>query len=198
MSDRRISSLSPAFQPYVLELMTKLTEAFEPDGLVPYITDGKRTLSEQKELYGKGRTVLQLRKAGFTNDEAIRYSKSKVRVVTWTMDSYHLQGLAIDIAFLDKKAGKLTYNANWRKVGDIVKSMGLTWGGTWKTPDRPHIQLDQKPMESHMDTEALWEHDAKEWAQGHGVIENWDNPRKPMTRYEIAATLMKFKNKFIL
>jgi len=194
--DRRISSLAPDFQPYVLELVKRLKDAFKDDGLAPFITDGKRTLSEQKRLYGKGRSAGQLIKAGYDKDEAMKYANSTAKVVTWTLDSFHLKGLAIDVAWLDKKTGKLTYNANWSKMGEIVKEMNLTWGGLWKTPDKPHVQLDQVPMETQPNKEALWESDARKWAQENKVIENWNDPRKPMNRYEIAATLMKFKTRF--
>ena len=83
--------------------------------------------------------------------------------------------IAIDVAWLDKKTGKLTYNANWSKMGEIVKEMNLTWGGLWKTPDKPHVQLDQVPMETQPNKEALWESDARKWAQENKVIEKWTN-----------------------
>lgn len=28
----------------------------------------------------------------------------------------------------------------WEKIGDIGEALGLSWGGRWKWPDRPHFE----------------------------------------------------------
>ena len=171
MSDK-ILQLDTRFQPLAHELLLRLVEAYRPDGYIPLITDARRSLAKQKELYGKGRTVVQLQATkSYTAEESRKYAKPKEKKVTWTLDSYHIRGLAVDIAFTDKK-GKLTYNVDWSKYGKICKDLGLEWGGTWKkTPDKPHAQLNVKPMEAP-DIPAIepWRSDVRRLAQERGIV----------------------------
>lgn len=111
------------------------------------ITQGLRTLDEQKRLYGKGRTPAQCRAAGVPES----YARPGEKQVTWTLKSNHLSGNAIDVApFV---AGKLEYDDSgklglWPKIAkafkDAAKELGVSieWGGDWtKTKDRPHFEL---------------------------------------------------------
>lgn len=59
--------------------------------------------------------------------------------------SYHNWRLAVDIVPLDEK-GNLSWpsvsNPIWQQLGAIGKSLGLEWGGSWKSfVDMPHYQL---------------------------------------------------------
>lgn len=111
------------------------------------ITQGKRTLDEQKRLYGKGRTAAQCRAKGVPAE----YARPQDQVVTWTLNSNHLSGNAIDVApYIN---GKLEYDDNgklglWPKIAkafkDAARELGVSieWGGDWtKTKDRPHFEL---------------------------------------------------------
>jgi peptidoglycan L-alanyl-D-glutamate endopeptidase CwlK len=58
----------------------------------------------------------------------------------------HLQGLAADSAFL--YGGKLVLSdkdpyakKGYEYFGEIAKSVGLAWGGDWKTPEWGHAEL---------------------------------------------------------
>lgn len=83
------------------------------------ITSGRRTQEEQDRLYSQGRTA-------------------PGKIVTWTRKSNHITGKAFDVAFV----GKDPYpkNFDWKILGDIGKSVGLKWGGDWKTKDNPHFE----------------------------------------------------------
>ena len=64
--------------------------------------------------------------------------------ITWTLDSKHLQGLAIDL--VPSRDGKtFWWNAPkevWDRMGTIGKQCGLKWGGDWKgRADTPHFEL---------------------------------------------------------
>lgn len=84
------------------------------------ITSGRRTQEEQDKLYAQGRTT-------------------PGPIVTWTRNSNHISGKAFDIAF----SGKDPYpkNFNWEILGKLGESVGLKWGGRWKTPDNPHFEI---------------------------------------------------------
>ena len=111
------------------------------------ITQGKRTLDEQKRLYGKGRSAAQCRAAGVPE----AYAKPNEAKVTWTLNSNHISGNAIDVApYIN---GKLEYDDNgklglWPKIAKAFKDaapeldVSIEWGGDWtKTKDRPHFEL---------------------------------------------------------
>jgi peptidoglycan L-alanyl-D-glutamate endopeptidase CwlK len=86
------------------------------------ITDGKRTLAEQRAFVAKG--------------------------VSKTMKSKHLLGRALD--FVPIVAGKVTWNPApfkqlapaWKQAAKEV-GVKITWGGDWRRfVDMPHIELD--------------------------------------------------------
>ena len=121
MASRKISDLDSRIQGLVKQLLDKFNSLNGNDGWIAFITDGKRTQAEQNELYAQGRT-----KPG--------------PIVTWTLKSNHVLGLAVDIAF--QKAGKLSYaQTYYDKLVPIAKGLGFDWGGDWKIiKDTPHFE----------------------------------------------------------
>ena len=101
------------------------------------VTEGLRTLARQKDLYAQGRT-----KPG--------------PVVTWTLKSKHIDGLAVDLVpFNDGKpdwtAGK-NFDEIAKAMHDAAEELGvqITWGADWDRDgnprergesDSPHFQL---------------------------------------------------------
>ena len=84
------------------------------------ITSGLRTQAEQNTLYAQGRTA-------------------PGKIVTWTTNSKHIGGNAIDICF----NGNNPYptNFNWEKLGVIGEELGLRWGGRFKAKDNVHFEI---------------------------------------------------------
>jgi len=83
-----------------------------------------RTVKEQNALYAQGRT---------TPGEIVTHARGGY--------SMHHYGVAFDICPLVN--GKLDWNniPLFEKIGPIGESIGLEWGGHWKTIiDRPHYQ----------------------------------------------------------
>ena len=100
------------------------------EGITILVTQAVRTWKEQDKLYAKGRTVPPIgKKHRVTNAKGGH--------------SFHNFGLAFDIVVLNS-AGKPdwdTSNPAWKRAGQIGKSVGLEWGGTWsKFKDLPHFQ----------------------------------------------------------
>lgn len=70
------------------------------------------------------------------------------RGVSWTLNSKHLTGNAIDVvpyAVFDAAGpDKLNWDGSdpvWQRLGEIGEACGLTWGGRWtKTPDYGHFE----------------------------------------------------------
>jgi peptidoglycan L-alanyl-D-glutamate endopeptidase CwlK len=108
--------LHPRLQAIAAELLEKCKTA----GYAVAITSTLRTAAEQDELY----------KAG----------KSKAKGTDY--QSGHQWGVAMDFCQNVKGAN---YPANsrpfWAGVGRLAETLGLRWGGTFKSPDRPHLEI---------------------------------------------------------
>jgi len=113
--------------PRLQELAKKLVEECNQQGLKIKIGETLRTKAEQDALYAQGRT-----KPGsiVTNAPGKSYS------------SYHQWGTAFDFFRNDGKGAYYDNDGFFAKVGQIGVSIGLEWGGNWKSiQDRPHFQL---------------------------------------------------------
>ena len=120
---RDISQLHPDLQVKVAQLQ-RLCEA---KGLKIGIGECVRTVAEQDALYAQGRT-----KPGkvVTNAKGSTYS------------SMHQWGVAFDFYRNDGKGAYEDSDGFFSKVGQIGQSLGLEWGGSWKSIiDKPHFQL---------------------------------------------------------
>ena len=100
-----------------IELIARLVEA----GIAVMIIDTLRTPQEQAENVRHG--------------------------VSWTQNSKHLKGLAIDVAPYDiyqlHGPDKLKWDSNdpaWQKMGEIGERLGLVWGGRWTHKDMAHFE----------------------------------------------------------
>lgn len=113
--------------PRLIELSQKLISACKGQGLIIGIGESFRTKEEQDALYAKGRTAPG---SVVTNAKGSSYS------------SHHQWGTAFDIYRSDGKGVYTDSDGFFEKVGKIGKSIGLEWGGDWKSPvDKPHFQL---------------------------------------------------------
>ncbi len=126
MPSRKIEDLTPATQEKYRAFASKMAEE-----KIPFIvTCTYRSQAEQNDLFAQGRT-----KPG--------------PIVTWTTLSKHTDRIAFDICINRDGAAcwdvKVDVNKDgipdYEEAGKIGESVGLTWGGRWKTPDRPHFQL---------------------------------------------------------
>lgn len=125
-----VTQLHPTLQKKIKELKKLCAD----NGITIRITECLRTVSEQDALYAKGRT-----KPGskVTNCQGKSYS------------SMHQWGVAFDYV-IDQdtdKDGDVDINDLYcakliNVVGKIGESIGLEWGGSWKSiVDKPHFQL---------------------------------------------------------
>lgn len=128
---RNVKDLHPLLQSKVDELINLC----KSHGIEIGISECYRTVAEQDALYAKGRTV-----PGSIVTNARGYSYSSMHQWGVAFDFY----LKMDV----NKNGKTTddaYNNStglFNKVGQLGKSIGLEWGGDWKSiKDLPHFQL---------------------------------------------------------
>lgn len=105
----------------------QLIEECEKQGLKIKIGETLRTKEEQDALYAQGRTQPG---SIVTNAPGSSYS------------SYHQWGTAFDFYRNDGKGAYYDKDGFFAKVGVIGVSIGLEWGGNWKSiVDKPHFQL---------------------------------------------------------
>lgn len=127
MTDK-LEGVHPKLRGVVLRILSVMSDLGHP----MLVTDGVRTLEQQKALYAKGRTA-----PGpiVTNaDGELKRSNHQA----------HADGLghAVDCCFLVNGQPSWDGAHPWRLYGEIAKVLGCRWGGEFKTiVDRPHIEL---------------------------------------------------------
>lgn len=113
--------------PNLREKVEELKSLCRQNGLLIGIGECVRTVEEQDALYAKGRT---------TSGKIVTNARGS------TFSSMHQWGVAFDFYRND---GCGAYNESggfFERVGKLGKSIGLEWGGDWKSPvDKPHFQL---------------------------------------------------------
>ncbi len=112
-----IELLTPEMQKRVRVFLQKAAEA----GMHVRVFESLRTRERQAWLYGQGRTAWQCLKAGLRLSS---WANPTGKVVTWTMQSKHLEGKAIDMVFIDAQ-GNSTWTGDWDKLISIGKQAGL-------------------------------------------------------------------------
>lgn len=122
---RNINALHPELQQKIAELRSLC----EKKGLKIGISECLRSVAEQDALYAKGRTAPGPR---VTNAKGSTYS------------SQHQWGIAADFYRNDGKGAFNEEGNFFYRVGALARSVGLGWGGDWKSPvDKPHLYLPQ-------------------------------------------------------
>ncbi|MFR4986124.1 MAG: M15 family metallopeptidase [Lachnospirales bacterium] len=113
--------------PEVQDIIPKFLEECKKQGLIVKVTDTLRTREEQNKLYAKGRT-----------------EPGNIVTNAKYPESNHNWGMAFDICRDDGKGAYYDADDWFKKVGQVGKKVGLTWGGDWKTfPDKPHFELNK-------------------------------------------------------
>lgn len=128
---RNITDLHPRLQAKIAELKEKCSA----QGIEIGISECLRTVAEQDALYAKGRTEV-----GSIVTNCKGYSYSSMHQWGVAFDFY----LKVDVDGDGEIADDAFNNSTglFEKVGAIGQSIGLEWGGSWKSlKDRPHFQL---------------------------------------------------------
>lgn len=102
------------------------------------VCQGFRSYPEQAELYSRGR------KKGASGQWFI-FDKKKIVTYARAGESWHNYGLALDSCFYGGDPFLALYPKKecdflWNEYGKLCEAHNLEWGGSWKTPDRPHAQ----------------------------------------------------------
>ena len=190
MACRDINELTPLAQRACRLFM----ETCRKNGLDIFITETYRSQKRQNELWEQGRS-----KPG--------------KIVTWTMHSRHTDRRAWDIAC---NGSNLYDRATLKKAGRIAEKLGITWGGTWTTPDMPHFEITdnwkapkeeeemtQEQFNKFMDNWLAerrslpvsdWAKEELEQAKAKGITDG-AAPQAFATREQVAAMILRSRDK---
>lgn len=100
--------------------------SMQDDGFDPYVYETLRTDAREAWLYGFSRD--------YDDGDGWRTNAQSA------LYSWHGFGLAADIISESQKWD--APESFWVALGAHAASNGLTWGGTWKKQDLPHVQPD--------------------------------------------------------
>lgn len=114
------------------------------------VVQGLRTFDEQARLYGKGRTRAQMA----ARQLPMEYARPNDRKVTWTMNSNHMSGRAVDLGAwvngrlympdrpTDADIELYRQISTAMKAAACAQNVRITWGGDWTTTkDYPHYEI---------------------------------------------------------
>ena len=113
-------NVHPDFAARVRDTLVRTRE----EGMSMQVNQVYRSVAGQDRLYAQGRTA--------PGDIVTRARGGP---------SWHNYGLAADVVFSTPQ-GQPDWPdvANWTRYGEIAGRQGLTWGGAWRSPDRPHVE----------------------------------------------------------
>jgi hypothetical protein len=107
------------------------------------VVETLRDLTTQMAYYSRGRMAEADAQAMYAAAGLWKIGEAEARQkITWTLDSKHIRGLAIDIAPV--KGGHVWWLAPhdvWERLGVIGEGHGMNWGGRWKNKDGPHFEV---------------------------------------------------------
>ncbi len=127
--NRSVNNMGSGIDPTVKNTALELIKRAYKETIYVQMTGGYRSIGEQNRLYEQGRT---------------NQSKPIVTNVRGGY-SYYNYGLAVDFVILsdDGRRALWTVNEEWKRVANLAKSLGFTWGGDWSGfKDYPHLQMN--------------------------------------------------------
>ena len=141
----KIATLHPKIRQRVLDAYIYINNKLLGKGVRLRFVYTTRTNEEQNELFAQGRTKLFDKKGK-------RLGKVTNAKGGESIHNYHL---AWDIVLLldkdgDGKFESATYEmldfdkdgkADWMECVEYFKSIGATWGGSWRFVDKPHFEM---------------------------------------------------------
>jgi peptidoglycan LD-endopeptidase CwlK len=122
----------------VFESAIELIKRAYKEGINIRITDGYRSMEEQAEIYGQGRSGYYYKGKNYSAPNEQKVSNAEPG------ESNHNFGLAVDYVLFNAEGTRAiwTVNSDWRRVAAIAKELGFAWGGDWTSfKDYPHIEM---------------------------------------------------------
>ena len=133
-----------ALLPEVREKVEKMLYLFNQRGIRAMVNETRRTEQVQKAYFMQGRRPLvEVNAARIAVGLWAITEKENQRPITWTLNSKHIEGKAVDVVPLQPN-GSPWWNAPmevWEQMGKAGEDAGLKWGGRWIQRDLPHFEV---------------------------------------------------------
>ncbi len=143
-SKRMIAELDPRAQPIFVDFHILLDKELGESQYITY--EGLRKSLVQEAYYAQGRQSLGAVNAlrCLAGMRPLR-SEADNYIITWTLKSKHIDGLAMDVLPVDG-TGKETWDLGhyWKQFNIILdcgRAVGLICGADWKPADWPHHEI---------------------------------------------------------
>lgn len=133
--------------PWMKQKAIELVALCKQNGIIIIITQTLRSEAYQNNLYAQGRT-----------------RSGKIVTNAKYPQSLHCFGIAFDVCvIIDGKANYSRIDL-YKKVGELGKSLGLTWGGDFKSiKDYPHFEAPNHN----------WRELMQKWGNPDNYIKSW-------------------------
>jgi len=147
-STKMLNELDPAAQPVFRNFLKRLDEVLDDARYIVF--EGRRSKLVQEAYYAQGRETLAEvnAKRADAGLYLLRNEKDNY-LITWTLKSKHIEGLAMDVLPTDG-AGNPTWDLAhfygfFRIIRDCALASGLVCGADWPAPntDWPHYEIRQ-------------------------------------------------------
>ena len=143
-SKRMLAALDDKARPIFVDFLDRLDAALGDSQYIVF--EGRRTNAVQAAYYAQGRETLE--EVNLRRQAAGLYllrSEKDNYIITWTLKSKHIDGLAMDVLPVDGKGNPTWDLAHFQRQFDIIrdcgKSSGLICGADWKLADWPHYEM---------------------------------------------------------
>lgn len=118
--------------PLLIEKVGFVLDAMSALGFPMMVTDGLRTVEQQRALYAQGRSAPGHVVTYADGTEKRSNHQAKI-------DKF---GHAVDCCFVINGVPSWDHSLPWKAYGAAAEALGLEWGGTWqKLADLPHVEL---------------------------------------------------------
>lgn len=129
LTDARSEKIFATLQPHVIPYMRALIHSAADSGIVLKALSGTRTYAEQEEIFKRGASRAHGGHSNHNFGIACDFG-------------IFINGKYLDNEVEEHRITSRTMDAMYSTVGQIGKSLGLEWGGDWKSfVDMPHFQL---------------------------------------------------------
>ena len=143
-SRRMLADLDERARPKFEEFLNRLDSSIGDGQYIVF--EGRRTSLVQEAYHAQGRETLEIvnKKRAAAGLYLLRSEKDNY-IITWTLKSKHIDGLAMDVVPVDG-AGNPTWDlAHFQRQFDVIRDCGLksglVCGADWKPADWPHYEV---------------------------------------------------------
>ena len=105
----------------------------DPGLLYPSFRKRVEAILREAKLRGQEYVLFETYRSRERQAELFRQGVTQLKTV-----GVHHYGLAADL--VRRVNGKLTWDADYRLLGELADKQGLVWGGRWKFVDAAHVQ----------------------------------------------------------